>query len=367
MREYTLVFLVAAAVTYLLTPIARRIAIRTGTLAQPRDRDVHAIPTPKLGGVAMYGGIVAALLVARRLPTLGQTFAGSSEDVAILVSGGLICLLGAVDDRWGLDAFTKLAGQALAAGVMVILGLQLLYLPIPGSGTFILTRELAVLSTVGLTLVMVNSINFIDGLDGLAAGVVAIAAGAFFVFSYQLAVEQGNVVARPATLMSAVLIGACAGFLPHNFNPARIFMGDAGSMLIGLMLAAASTSGIGYLDFGQLEPTEQAAFFVPLVVPAVILAVPFIDLLLAVVRRMRAGRPVFAPDKQHLHHRLLEYGHSHTRAVLILYFWSALIAFGGVAVSFARPALVLGVVGVLAVVALLSMSLPRLLAPRRPS
>src|SRR5688500_5213636 len=187
-------------------------------MAEPRDRDVHAIPGPRLGGVAMYGGVVAAFLVARRLPTLGKTFEGSSEDTAILVAGGLICLLGAVDDRWGLDAFTKLAGQALAAGVMVILGLQLLYLPIPGSdGTFILTRELAVLATVILSLVMVNSINFIDGLDGLAAGVVAIAAGAFFVFSYQLAVEQRNSVARPATLMSAVLIGVCVGFLPHNF------------------------------------------------------------------------------------------------------------------------------------------------------
>ncbi|HVE98713.1 MAG TPA: MraY family glycosyltransferase [Mycobacteriales bacterium] len=368
MREYSLVFLVAAAVTYLLTPIARRVAIRTHTLAEPRDRDVHAIPTPYLGGVAMYGGIVAALLVARRLPTLGQTFSGSSEDTAILVAGGLICLLGTVDDRWGLDAFTKLAGQALAAGVMVILGLQLLYLPVPGSdGTFILDRELSVLVTVALSLVMVNSINFIDGLDGLAAGVVAIAAGAFFVFSYQLAVEQRAIIARPATLMSAVLIGACVGFLPHNFNPARIFMGDAGSMLIGLMLAAASTSGIGNVAFGQLDNSQQAAFFVPLVVPAVILAVPFVDLLLAVVRRMRAGRPVFAPDKQHLHHRLLEYGHSHTRAVLILYFWSALIAFGGVAISFARPAIVLGAVGVLAVVAVLSMSLPRVLAHRRPS
>ncbi len=308
MREYSLVFLVAAAVTYLLTPIARRVAIRTGAMAEPRDRDVHAIPTPRLGGVAMYGGVVAAFLVAKRLPTLGKTFEGSSEDTALLVAGGLICLLGAVDDRWGLDAFTKLAGQALAAGVMVLLGLQLLYLPIPGSeGTFILTKELAVLATVALSLVMVNAINFIDGLDGLAAGVVAIAAGAFFVFSYQLSVEQRNIVARPATLISAVLVGVCVGFLPHNFNPARIFMGDAGSMLIGLMLAAASTSGIGSLAFDQLGNTQQAAFFVPLIVPAIVLAVPFIDLVLAIVRRMRAGRPVFAPDKEHLHHRLLEY------------------------------------------------------------
>jgi UDP-GlcNAc:undecaprenyl-phosphate/decaprenyl-phosphate GlcNAc-1-phosphate transferase len=359
-REYTLVFCVAAAVTYLLTPLARRLAIATHTLAQPRDRDVHAIPTPYFGGLAMYAGVAASLLVARQLPALRTVFVGSSEVEAALVGGGLICLLGIVDDRWGLDALTKLAGQALAAGVMVVLGLQLLYVPFPGSATVLLSQDLSVLLTVVLAVLMVNSINFIDGLDGLASGVVAIAAGAFFVFSYQLAVEQGVQRLGTATLMSAVVAGVCVGFLPHNFNPARIFMGDSGSMLLGLLLASATTSGVGNVAYGQQNAAAQLSFFVPLLVPAVVLAVPFVDLLLAIARRMRAGRPVFAPDKQHLHHRLLEIGHSQKRAVLIVYFWSALIAFGGVALSFTPPARVLGGMLVLGLGAVLAMTVPRL-------
>jgi UDP-GlcNAc:undecaprenyl-phosphate GlcNAc-1-phosphate transferase len=269
-----------------------------------------------------------------------------------------------VDDRWGLDALTKLAGQALAAGVMVLLGLQLLFAPFPGRETVVLPRDLGVLLTIALTLVMVNSINFIDGLDGLASGVVAIAAGAFFVFTYQLSVEQGSSRAAPAALISAVLCGVCVGFLPHNFNPARIFMGDSGSMLLGLLLASATTSGVGTVAYGQLDSAAQVSFFIPLLVPLLVLAVPFIDLCLAIFRRMRAGRPVFAPDKEHLHHRLLEIGHSQKRAVLIMYFWSALIAFGGVAISFARPVLVISVGSALALVALVTMAVPRLMATR---
>jgi UDP-GlcNAc:undecaprenyl-phosphate GlcNAc-1-phosphate transferase len=366
MREYSLVFCVAAAVTYLLTPIARRLAMATHTLATPRDRDVHAIATPYLGGLAMYGGVAASFLVAGRLPALQTVFQDSSETKAVLVAGGLICAVGMVDDRWGLDALTKLAGQALAAGVMVLLGLQLLFAPFPGRETVVLPRDLGVLLTIGLALVMVNSINFIDGLDGLASGVVAIAAGAFFVFTYQLSVEQGSSRAAPAALISAVLCGVCVGFLPHNFNAARIFMGDSGSMLLGLLLASATTSGIGTVAYGQLDSAAQVSFFIPLLVPLLVLAVPFIDLCLAIFRRMRAGRPVFAPDKEHLHHRLLEIGHSQKRAVLIMYFWSALIAFGGVAVSFARPLLVISVGSALALVALVTMAVPRLMASRDP-
>ena len=360
MREYTLVFAVAAAVTYLLTPIARRIALATGTMARPRDRDVHSIPTPYLGGLAMYGGMAAAFLVSRSLPTLGRVWEQSSEPVAVLIAGGVICLIGVVDDRWGLDALTKLAGQALAAGIMVLLGIQLLYMTLPGVGVVSLGNELGVPVTVLLALAMVNSINFIDGLDGLAAGVVAIAAGAFFVFCYQFSVELQVIRTGPATLISAVLAGVCVGFLPHNFAPARVFMGDSGSMLIGLMLAAAATSGTGQFDFTALRGQDVAAFLTPILVPVIVLVVPFVDLLLAIVRRMRAGRPVFAPDKEHLHHRLLEIGHSHRRAVLIIYVWSALIAFGGVAVSFTRPALVLAVVGTLALLAGAVIVLPRL-------
>lgn len=356
MREYALVFFVAATVTYLLTPVARRLAVATKTLAQPRDRDVHAIPTPYLGGLAMFGGVVAAMYVARALPAL-QTIRSTPEPKAVLVAGGVICLLGVMDDRWQLDAFTKLTGQMAAAGLLVVLGVQLQFLTLPGTGrqNFSIDPNTAVVATVLLTLLMVNSINFIDGLDGLAAGVVGIAAVAFFGFCYQLSVVQRIGRVTPATLLAAIVAGVCVGFLPHNFSPARIFMGDSGSMLLGLLLAAAVTSGTTSFDSTAIDTQRGATFFFPVLLPLMVLAVPFVDLLLAVFRRTRTGRSVFAPDKEHLHHRLLEIGHTHRRAVLTIWYWSAVLAFGGVAASFVRlPVIAAGVGGLVLVGALLS-------------
>jgi UDP-GlcNAc:undecaprenyl-phosphate GlcNAc-1-phosphate transferase len=362
MREYALVFFVAAAVTYVLTPIARRVAVATSTLARPRDRDVHAIPTPYLGGLAMYGGVVAAMYVARALPAL-QIIRATPEPKAVLVAGGVVCLVGVIDDRWQLDAFTKLAGQAVAAGLLVVLGVQLLFITLPGTHgqNFALDANLSVVATVGLTLLMVNSINFIDGLDGLAAGVVGIAAVAFFGFCYQLSVVQRNTRVTPATLLAAIVAGVCVGFLPHNFSPARIFMGDSGSMLLGLLLAAAVTSGTTSFDPTALGTRRGATFFFPVLLPLTVLAVPFVDLLLAVLRRTRTGRSVFAPDKEHLHHRLLEIGHTHRRAVLTIWYWSAVLAFGGVAAAFVPLAVVLGGGAAFALVGVLIA----LVAPRR--
>jgi UDP-GlcNAc:undecaprenyl-phosphate GlcNAc-1-phosphate transferase len=365
-REYLLVLCVAAAVTYLLTPLARRFALRVGAIAQPRDRDVHAVPTPRLGGLAMYGGVCAAFLVASSLPALSRVFRYSDVQ-ATVVAGGLIVLLGALDDRFGIDALTKLAGQVVATGVMVLLGLQLLTLTLPGIGAISLGPE-SVLLTVLLTLLTVNAINFVDGLDGLAAGVGAIAALAFFAFSYSLA--SGGVTGGVAqdritspTLIAVALAGACLGFLPHNFNPARVFMGDSGSMLIGLMLAASVTSLTGQFSYANLPTSASFPVLLPLLLPFAVLAVPFVDLLLAVVRRTRAGRSPFAPDKAHLHHRLLEIGHSHMRAVLIMYFWTALLAFGAVAISVSGgPLPVLAVLGLAVAVALVVSSVPRLRA-----
>ncbi len=367
MREYALVLFVAAAVTYLLTPVARRLALRTRSMATPRDRDVHAIPTPMLGGLAMYAGVAAAFLVAHALPSLRAVFKYSDVE-AVLVAGGVIVLLGVLDDRFELDALTKLGGQIVAAGVMVLLGLQLLTLTLPGVGATSLGPE-GVPLTVVLTLLCVNAINFVDGLDGLAAGVGAIAALAFFAFSYSVSsgqVTQGVAQERISspTLIAVVLAGACLGFLPHNFNPARVFMGDSGSMLIGLMLAASVTSLTGQFDYSNLPSSTTFPVLLPLLLPLAVLAVPFFDLLLAVVRRTRAGRSPFAPDKEHLHHRLLEIGHSHRRAVLIMYFWTALLAFSGVAVSLVGMLTVLSVAGCIAVAALVAFSLPRLRSRR---
>ena len=364
MREYLVVLCVAAGVTYLLTPIARRLAFRAGAMAEPRDRDVHAIATPRLGGLAMYAGVAAAFLVARSLPDLRTVFEYSDVQ-AVLIAGGILVLVGMADDIWGLDAVTKLAGQVVAAGVMVLLGLQLLTVTLPGLGATSLGAE-GQLLTIGLAVLTINAINFIDGLDGLAAGVGAIAALAFFGFSYALASGQFTSgvaqerISSP-TLIAVALAGACLGFLPHNFNPARVFMGDTGSMLIGLMLAGAATSLTGQFNYTDLPPSTAFPVLLPLLLPVAVLAVPFVDLLLAVVRRTRAGQSPFSPDKAHLHHRLLEIGHSHTRAVLIMYAWTALLAFGGVAFSITGgPTRLLAVLGGCALFVLVLSGVPRL-------
>jgi UDP-GlcNAc:undecaprenyl-phosphate/decaprenyl-phosphate GlcNAc-1-phosphate transferase len=356
-REYILVFLVSATVTFLVTPLTRRLAVRTGAMAAPRDRDVHVIPTPRLGGIAMYAGLAAGLLVAGQLPFLSSVSRAYGEPRAVLISGAIICVLGAIDDKWPIDAVTKLAGQVVAASVMVLLGIQLSFAILPDGNQFILGPETAVPVTVLLTVVLVNAMNFVDGLDGLAAGVAAIAALAEFAYSYHISVTNGLYRATPATLLAIATAGVCIGFLPHNFNPARQFMGDSGSMLIGLLLAATVTSVTGEVSYGGIAGADRLPSLIPLFVPLLVLAVPFVDLLLAVVRRTRARRSPFSPDKMHLHHRLLEIGHSHTRAVLLLWFWAALLGFGGVIAQFSSAPLT--IVLIVAGLAALSLFLVR--------
>ena len=366
MREYILTGVLVAAVTYLLTPYARRFAIATHAFTEVRDRDVHTVPTPRLGGLAMFAGMCAGLLVASRLPTLHRVFA-TSDVQGVLLGGSILVLLGAADDRWGLDALTKLAGQILAAGVMVAQGVQLLYLPIPGHGALSLGQDIGVPVTILFVVISINAVNFIDGLDGLAAGVIAIASVSFFAYSYELSVVHHFDRATAPTLLTAVLAGACLGFLPHNFNPARIFMGDSGSMLLGLVLAAATVSLTGQLDPNALPADDFAPGLLPLLLPLGVFAVPFVDLLLAVVRRSRAGQAPWAPDKGHLHHRLLTIGHSHARAVVMMYLWSALIAGGTVtiALSHGRPLLILSFVLFGAAVLIIASNVPRLRAAHR--
>ena len=343
-REYLLVGLSAAVVTFLLTGPVRRLAIRLGAIAVPRGRDVHTVPVPRWGGVAMYVGVLAGVFVAMQLPVLRRAFDFSSETKAVLVAGGLIVVVGALDDRFGLDALTKLAGQATAAGVLVLLGVQWFGFWVPWGGTgvgpggdgslLLLGQDQGVLLTVFLCVLLINAINFVDGLDGLAAGIGFIAAAAVCAFSLGLLAQNGgDVNAYPPALIAAVLAGACAGFLPHNFQPARLFMGDSGSMLIGLMLAAATTSASGRINPTGSAPSTTLALLTPVIVVGAVVFVPLLDLLLAVVRRTRAGRSPFAPDKMHLHHRLLEIGHSQRRAVLLIYLWAGVLAFGAVALA----------------------------------
>jgi len=368
-REYALTLAIVAAVTYLLTPVARRLALRVGAMAPVRDRDVHAIPTPRLGGVAMYAGIAAGMLVASRLPHLKVTFVDYHAPQAVLLAGAVIVAVGVVDDIWGLDPVSKLAGQTLAAGVMVLMGISINVLPNPlHEHSYIALGQLGVPLTISLVVVTINAVNFIDGLDGLAAGVVGISALSLLAYVYQLAVVHGLDRLTPPALIAATLAGACLGFLPHNFNPARVFMGDSGSMLLGLCLAAATTGITGQYDPSAVQRLDLFPALLPLLLCGAVLAIPFVDLLLAVVRRTRSGRSPFSPDKLHLHHRLLEIGHSQTRAVLIMYLWTALLAFTAVAVSIKHlPMVVIPIASTVAVVGLLVISVPRLRAARRPS
>ncbi len=371
LREYLLVGLTTAVLTFLLTGLVRQLAIFTRAVATPRERDVHRAPIPRLGGVAMYGGILGGVQLAHALPLLRRSFQFSGDVLGVLIAGGIIMLSGAVADRFERDSLTKFAGQVTAAGVLVLFDVQWFIFWVPWNGAagsvgsvLVLGQDQAVLVTVALAVVLMNAMNFVDGLDGLAAGIGLIAAVAIGGFSLQLLDRSGGSGAvYPPKLSAALSAGACRGFLPHHFQPARIFMGDSGAMLIGLMLVAASTSASGRVDPGSYGATDVLALFSPLLVVAAVLFVPLLDLLLAVVRRTRAGRSPFAADKLHLHHRLLEVGHSHRRAVLLIYLWAALLAFGAVALTVFDAYVVVWVFVLGLLVALLGSMVPRLPAP----
>lgn len=366
--EYVLVACIAAAVSFLLTPLARWAAIRWGAVAVPRNRDVHAVATPRMGGVAIFGGLALALFVAGKLPTLSAAFNTGPRMQWVLAAAAIICVLGVIDDRYELDSLTKLAGQVLATGLMVTQGgvqLNEMWVPwggVDGGSTLSFGRNLGIPVTILLTVLTINALNFIDGLDGLAAGVTAIAGSAFFVFSYHLSQQGFQSFPAPPTLIAAVLVGACIGFLPHNFFPARIFMGDSGSMLVGLMLSAAATTATTTADPQAFNTgLGTLPLYLGLLIPISVLALPFVDLTLAVIRRVSKLRSPFAPDKRHVHHRLLQLGHSHRRAVLLLYFWSALLSFGGVGLSFQTGrALVITLLCSLAVLGVLFSVIPAL-------
>ena len=354
MREYLLVMSIAFAVTYLTSGLCRRLALRTGALAKVRDRDVHTIEMPYFGGVAMLAGVAAAILLSWQLPFLGGQSTVQQDSRAVLVAAAVICLVGVLDDMFELPPLAKFAGQVLAAGIAVALGVKMLWIPLPGS-IIALNASASVAITVFFIVLCSNAVNFVDGLDGLATGVVGIGAGAFFAYSYLLTVVEGLTRATTSSLITVAIAGACLGFLPHNFFPARMFMGDSGAMLLGLLLATSAISLTGQIDTFELADTRSGLVptVLPLVLPLAILALPFLDLTLAFIRRTYAGKWWFLPDKQHLHHRLLERGHSQRRAVLLMYVWSALVSFGVIILSQVRTERQWTVVVVVAVCALI--------------
>src|SRR6266516_4717125 len=327
MSEYVITLLAAAAVTYILTPLVRRFAVAVGAMHAARERDVHEMPTPLLGGFAIYGGLAAALLLASRLSGLNSVFTETNMAKGLLLAGGLVVIMGFVDDRWGMGALSKLAGQVAAGVILLWSGAEIPWLPAPGGVTLILTSDQQVAVTILVVVVTMNAVNFIDGLDGLAAGIVGIGALAFFAYYFTLV---------------------------HR---------------LGLMLAYAPISSMALLDPASLTDTQAYAAgtvnrygaIIPLLVPGAILLIPYADLMMAVVRRTRAGKSVFAPDKKHLQHRLLAIGHSHRTSVLIMYLWAALFSGTVILLSIVRtPLYVLAIVTVAAVLVLLLVTMPRL-------
>ncbi len=364
MREYFLICVVAAALTFAATPLTRRLAVWIGAVTPVRSRDVHTVPVPRLGGVAMLLGFLGATAVASRLPHLSQIFE-SPEIRGVAIGATIATFVGAVDDVRELDWLTKLAGQVIAVGAMVFFGVQLLSIPL--FGVTVLPGPVLMGLTVFIVLVTMNAVNFIDGLDGLASGIVGIAALAFFLYAYQLSYtyDPPNVIAT-ATFITAALLGSCLGFLPHNFHPARLFMGDAGALLLGLLLAAATVSMLGNIDPGvQVSRNAEFALYLPIIVPLAIMSIPLLDMTLAIVRRTRAGQRPWHPDAQHLQHRMLAIGHTHRRAVLLLYLWAAIVAFGVVSFAFVDGVLPVTAIAVGVLVALLlTARLPRWLQRR---
>lgn len=335
MTLFLLLALLTALVTFGGSILVWKLSLKYRLYPKIRERDVHTRPTPRLGGIAMFVGIVVAIGAAAFVSTLGSSrfsnvaiiFQNPGQMLAILGAALLIVLIGVADDIWDLDWTTKLAGQFLAAGLVAWQGVSIVSLPI--GGITLIPSWVSVTLTVFTIVLVMNAINFIDGLDGLVAGVALIANGVFFLYTYLL-VQQTSPLNyfNLASLLAIVLVGACAGFLPLNWHPAKLFMGDAGSMLIGLLMSTAAISVTGQLNPTGVGFDQLFAAFIPILLPFLVLIIPLLDFGLAVVRRLRAGKSPFAADRKHLHHRLLDMGHSHLNAVLIFYGWTAVASIG---------------------------------------
>lgn len=330
MRDYLVTGALAGALCYLLTPLIRTLAMRSRAYLEIRKRDIHTEITPRWGGIAMWLSMAITFLIVSHLGLIKSAM--TSETLGIFEAGTFVMLLGAIDDRFDLDSITKFAGQALASGILLLHGVQILWLPI--NGILTLPTNIGQVLTVIFVVLVINAVNFVDGLDGLATGIVAICASAFFLFSYFLAFNNGFDRAGAPSLITVMVIGMCCGFLVHNFYPAKIFMGDSGAMFLGLLLASSAITLTGQIDVNALSSQSQRSTIVPLILPFTILAIPLIDLGMAIIRRLRAGRSPFAADREHLHHRLLRVGNSQRRATFILYLWTAMFALPTVVAAF---------------------------------
>lgn len=325
MRAYLLIALVSALVTYASTWVVLKLAHKYRIYPQIRARDVHTKPTPRLGGIAMFLGFTVALTIAALFGWFHSVFEDPIHILAIAAAAFLITAIGFLDDLYDLDWTIKLGGQLLVAGILAWQGVQIISLPIAGLtvGSF----GISLLATVFLTVLVMNAVNFIDGLDGLVSGVVLIGTITFFAYCYLLAqkTSPGNYF-NLAGLLSAIVMGMCVGFLPHNWRPAKIFMGDSGAMLLGMLMATSALTVTGQIDPHTAGQDDLIPGFLPLILPLAILLLPLLDLTLAVIRRLRAGKSPFSADRKHLHHRLQDLGHGHVGSVVVFYIWTALIS-----------------------------------------
>ncbi|MBG7603550.1 MAG: undecaprenyl/decaprenyl-phosphate alpha-N-acetylglucosaminyl 1-phosphate transferase [Actinobacteria bacterium] len=326
--SYLLIGAVAAVVTFATTPIVGWLARRRGWVYLPTDRTVHQTPLPDVGGLAMFLGFVAALTTAKFTDVFDVLFDSNSEPLGVLLAAAIIFVVGFIDDIREISPPAKLAGTVLAGLVLVQFGVVMFSFRLPFyEGPIILSDDLQPLVTVLWLIGMTQAINLIDGLDGLAAGIVAIAAFAFFLYSQELTNTGLLDVRNIGPLIAIIAVGVCVGFLPHNFNPARIMMGDGGALLLGLFLAVSTSVVGGRADSFSEEFVGQTYFFLaPLAIPLLILGVPIFDLLFAVIRRATGRKSLAAADKGHLHHRLMDLGHGHRRSVVILWTWTALLS-----------------------------------------
>ena len=326
--SFLLIGAVAALVTFVTTPVVGMLARRQGWVYLPNDRTVHQSPLPDVGGLAMYVGLLAAMLTAWSLDAFDLLFSSNSEPIGVLVAATIIYIVGFIDDVRGLSPPAKVAGTVLAGLALVQFGVVMYAFRLPFlDGPILLAQEWRPLVTVLWLLGMTQAINFIDGLDGLAAGIVAIGAGAFFLYSQELLDSDVINATNIGPLIAIIAVGVCVGFLPHNFNPARIMMGDGGALLLGLLLAAATSVVGGRADSFNQEFVGQTYFFLaPLAIPLLILGVPIFDLAFAIFRRAASRRSLSTADKGHLHHRLMELGHGHRRSVVILWTWTLLLS-----------------------------------------
>jgi UDP-GlcNAc:undecaprenyl-phosphate GlcNAc-1-phosphate transferase len=331
-RWYLLVAVIAAVVSFGFTWLIWKLSDRFRFYPKIRDRDVHTTPTPRLGGIAIFLGLLVAVSVSSHLSEFGLVFADPGPIYAILGAALLMVVVGAIDDIVDLDWMIKLAAQILAAGLLAWQGVQIVSLPF---GEVIIGSPLmGLFITIFLVVLTMNAVNFIDGLDGLVAGVAIIANSVFFVYTALLTAETASsAYFNLSMLITAVLVGACAGFLPLNWHPAKLFMGDSGALLVGLLMATSALAVTGQINPASIENEEIGrsdvlAAFIPVLLPIAILILPLLDFSLAVLRRLRAGRSPFSADRLHLHHRLLDLGHGHLQTVLIFYAWTAVFSIG---------------------------------------